>query len=376
MRSLALFGSGVVLAFCCVCSVVLRLCFSFLVCWSLTNVVKKWVDKKSGYSSFMLYPRALAVAGGNENEYWAWKCFKDMSDDNVEVVKLITICWLDVQGKFEISELSPEVDYEIVFIVRLAKGCSGWELPNTLKLSLPNGQVRERHVCLYEEPKGQWLELNVGNFRTTKGDKGEVSFNFSNTGGHWKCGLLFKDVQGKFEISELSPEVDYEIVFIVRLAKGCSGWELPNTLKLSLPNGQVRERHVCLYEEPKGQWLELNVGNFRTTKGDKGEVSFNFSNTGGHWKCGLLFKGNGSRVVALTMVVMVVVVFVNVVIVVINGGNGCGSGDSGSKVVVVYSGCRSDSSSGGNDGGGVVVVAVTVLVATAVVLGVIRWWNG
>ncbi|GMP42097.1 hypothetical protein CsSME_00011952 [Camellia sinensis var. sinensis] len=153
---------------------------------------KKWVDKKSGYSSFMLYPRALAVAGGNENEYWAWKCFKDMSDDNVEVVKLITICWLDVQGKFEISELSPEVDYEIVFIVRLAKGCSGWELPNTLKLSLPNGQVRERHVCLYEEPKGQWLELNVGNFRTTKGDKGEVSFNFSNTGGHWKCGLLFK----------------------------------------------------------------------------------------------------------------------------------------------------------------------------------------
>jgi hypothetical protein len=97
-----------------------------------------------------------------------------------------------VRGKLNVSELSPEVVYEIVYVVKLTKGASGWEFPILLRLSLPDGRVQERLVSLLEKPRRQWIELNVGNFQAKNGESGEVSFDIYQHGGHWKNGLIIK----------------------------------------------------------------------------------------------------------------------------------------------------------------------------------------
>ncbi|TXG66478.1 hypothetical protein EZV62_007753 [Acer yangbiense] len=154
-------------------------------------VEKKWIDNKSGCHCFMLYSRSLYITWGH-SQYWTWNCFKETSDDNIEVAKLSHVCWLDVRGKFRISDLSPGIVYEVVYVVKLTKGASGWEFPITLRLSLPSGEVRDRQVSLLEKPRGKWIELNVGNFLTRTGETREVCFDIYQHGGHWKTGLIIR----------------------------------------------------------------------------------------------------------------------------------------------------------------------------------------
>ncbi|CAL5330979.1 hypothetical protein CsSME_00011959 [Camellia sinensis var. sinensis] len=152
---------------------------------------KKWIDEKFSCNCFTLYPRSLFVTWGTRVEYWDWKCFKETSDENVEVAKLNAVCWLDVRGKFNMSELSPGIVYEVIYVIKLTNGASGWELPIVLRLSLP-GKLQERQVSLLEKPKGEWLELNVGNFQTQDCENGEVCFDLYEHGGHWKRGLIIQ----------------------------------------------------------------------------------------------------------------------------------------------------------------------------------------
>ncbi|KAK3198274.1 hypothetical protein Dsin_021689 [Dipteronia sinensis] len=152
---------------------------------------KTWIDKKSGGHCFMLYPRSLYITW-NSHPYWTWNCFKETSDDNIEVAKLLAVCWLDVRGKFKISDLSPGIVYELVYDVKLTKGASGWELPVTLRLSLPSGEVRDRQVSLLEKTRGKWIELNVGNSLTQSGETREVCFDIYQHEGHWKTGLIIR----------------------------------------------------------------------------------------------------------------------------------------------------------------------------------------
>ncbi|XWS42784.1 hypothetical protein CRYUN_Cryun16bG0044100 [Craigia yunnanensis] len=97
------------------------------------------------------------------------------------------------------------------------------------------------------------------------------------------------------KILDLSPGILYEAVYEVKLTKRASGWELPLKLRLSLPNGRVQERQVSLLQKPRGQWMELNVGNFYTEEngetGETVEVCFDLYEHGGHWKSGLVFRG-------------------------------------------------------------------------------------
>ncbi|ESR50574.1 hypothetical protein CICLE_v10033500mg [Citrus x clementina] len=132
---------------------------------------KRWIDNKSGYNCFMLYPRSLYRCHWSNRQYWDWRCFKETSDENIEVVKLICVCWLDVSGTFKISDLWPVVLYELVYV--------------------PFG----------EKPRGQWIGLSVANFLTdqniygsssSSSETAEVSFNLTQIAGHWKSGLIIK----------------------------------------------------------------------------------------------------------------------------------------------------------------------------------------
>ncbi|XP_024956243.1 protein PHLOEM PROTEIN 2-LIKE A1-like [Citrus sinensis] len=146
---------------------------------------KRWIDNKSGYNCFMLYPRSLYGCHWSNRQYWDWRCFKETSDENIEVVKLICVCWLDVSGTFKISDLSPGVLYELVYVVKLTNAPYGWEAPVILKLTLPTGKVQNRQVSLLEKPRGQWIELSVGIFLTDQNIYGQIA-------GHWKSGLIIK----------------------------------------------------------------------------------------------------------------------------------------------------------------------------------------
>ncbi|KAL0008332.1 hypothetical protein SO802_009834 [Lithocarpus litseifolius] len=106
---------------------------------NLHGSLKKWGDKLTGYKCFMLYARSLYITWVNR-EYWTWDCFGEIG----------------------------------------------------LQLSLPNGRVQERQVCLLEKPRKQWFELNVGNFQSKDGESGEVCFDLFGHGGHWKNGLIIK----------------------------------------------------------------------------------------------------------------------------------------------------------------------------------------
>ncbi|OMP01888.1 Phloem protein 2-like protein [Corchorus capsularis] len=94
------------------------------------------------------------------------------------------------------SDLSSETLYEVVYDVRLSEGASGWELPINLRLSLPNGTVKERQISLFQKPRGEWIELNVGKFRTGKkgesSETQEVCFDLYEHGSHWKHGLVVR----------------------------------------------------------------------------------------------------------------------------------------------------------------------------------------
>ncbi|XVF56730.1 hypothetical protein PTKIN_Ptkin06aG0143700 [Pterospermum kingtungense] len=159
---------------------------------------KTWEDAKSGQKCFMLYARSLYITWGARDEYWIWNSFKDTSEENIEVAKLRQVCWLDVRGKLKLSDLTPRSSYEGVYVVKLTKGASGWELPIKLRLSLPNGRVQERQVSLLHKPRGVWMELNVGNFCTEEeingdtGDTREVCFDLYEHGNHWKTGLVIR----------------------------------------------------------------------------------------------------------------------------------------------------------------------------------------
>lgn len=105
------------------------------------------------------------------------------------------MCWLEVHGTFQIEKLSPGFVYEVVFLVMMKDPAYGWEVPIKLRLTLPDGKSQEHEENLKEKPKGQWVEIPVGELRTSTGNSGDIQFSlYEYHGGLWKRGLLIKGV--------------------------------------------------------------------------------------------------------------------------------------------------------------------------------------
>ncbi|KAL6134348.1 hypothetical protein ACLB2K_066580 [Fragaria x ananassa] len=93
------------------------------------------------------------------------------------------------------AELSAGIDYEIAYKVKLTAQATGWELPITLDVRLPNDtKVRRRQYSLFERPKEEWIYLVGGHFKVKKGDTGEGRFDLSGRGGWWKTGLIIQGI--------------------------------------------------------------------------------------------------------------------------------------------------------------------------------------
>ncbi|CAM8927179.1 unnamed protein product [Rhodiola kirilowii] len=108
---------------------------------------------------FTVYARDLSITWSTDGQFWQWLPEKDMRDILIEVAKLENVCWLEVHGKFEMSKLSPNVLYEVGFIVKMEELAYGWEVPVNLRLTLPNGRKQESKVNLMEKPEGHWIQI-------------------------------------------------------------------------------------------------------------------------------------------------------------------------------------------------------------------------
>ncbi|CAM0879624.1 unnamed protein product [Alopecurus aequalis] len=159
---------------------------------------KYWVDEKTRHNCFMLLPRGLHITWSEDPKYWTWQPLKEGSDAEAETeaVALQNVCWLEVNGKLELSHLTPGVTYEVAFEVMLKDPAYGWSTPVNLRLKLPDGTMQQHKENLQEKPRGKWLKLKVGEVKPQKGQNGEAEVSmFEYEGGQWKRGLLIKGIK-------------------------------------------------------------------------------------------------------------------------------------------------------------------------------------
>ena len=114
---------------------------------------------------------------------------------SVDVAELLNVCWLEVGGKFETKKLSPGTLYEVAFEIMLKDPAYEWEVPVNIRLTLPNGNKQEHKENLMKKPRGEWLEIPIGEFVTSPENTGEIEFLiYEYEGGKWKRGLVIKGV--------------------------------------------------------------------------------------------------------------------------------------------------------------------------------------
>ncbi|KAI3455833.1 hypothetical protein Pfo_012496 [Paulownia fortunei] len=159
------------------------------------NRKKYWVEKESNRNCFILFARDLSITWAEDNRFWHWPLLKESSDECLPVAELLNVCWLEVNGAFEMANLSSGTMYEIVFVVMLKDPAYGWEVPVNLRLILPDGSRQEHKENLMEKQRGQWIEIPAGEFKSSAEKVGQMEFSlYDYEGGKWKRGLLIKGV--------------------------------------------------------------------------------------------------------------------------------------------------------------------------------------
>lgn len=160
------------------------------------RTMKHWVEKESKKKCFMLYARGLSITWAENDSYWQWVTQKDAPSDEapVELAELLDVCWLEAHGRFDVSKLSPETAYEVVFVILVQSWGYGWEVPVNFRVTLPDGRKQERVENLREKQMGDWIEIKAGEVSTSEYKEGEMEVSMFEYGGHWKSGLVLKGV--------------------------------------------------------------------------------------------------------------------------------------------------------------------------------------
>ncbi|KAK9156286.1 hypothetical protein Sjap_003766 [Stephania japonica] len=117
------------------------------------------------------------------------------SNTMIEMAELRSVFWLEIRGKLNRSYLSPQTNYEVVFIVKLNREAYGWDRPVTLKRVQPNGKVQQQQVTLENKKREQYIEICVGEFNSGHDEKGELEFALlGNKSYIGKSGLTIRGV--------------------------------------------------------------------------------------------------------------------------------------------------------------------------------------
>ncbi|XP_065621401.1 uncharacterized protein PHLOEM PROTEIN 2-LIKE A4 [Quercus suber] len=131
----------------------------------------------------------------SDNLNLTWSCSDEYSED-IEVAVLLGVCWLEIKGEIRTIDLSPGTVYEVVFVVKMLDEdwceCNMWNYSVTLTLILPHSKKVTHDENLEEKPIGKWFEIQVGEFKMTPENVGEISFQLGEFSSDWKCGLVLK----------------------------------------------------------------------------------------------------------------------------------------------------------------------------------------
>ncbi|WOG85473.1 hypothetical protein DCAR_0104662 [Daucus carota subsp. sativus] len=136
--------------------------------------------------------KELSIVWGSDCRYWKWVSKKyPISPQPLEVAELITVCWLQIDGKYSATNLIKGVKYGVYLAVELSDNlCMNG--PVTLKLTRPNGTTEEHKEDLTTKPKNTLVGLKVGEFCNTApcGCENIVKFSMNGCDGTtWKTGL-------------------------------------------------------------------------------------------------------------------------------------------------------------------------------------------
>ncbi|KAI3796882.1 hypothetical protein L1987_39569 [Smallanthus sonchifolius] len=198
-----------------------------------------WLHKFSGKKCFMLAARDLSIIWGDTPRYWRWISVPESRF--AEVAELISVCWLEVRGRINTSLLSTDTKYAAYLVYKTTPHTYGFEChPAEVSVGL-NGiesQTESQIKTVFLDPDRQrheydqtlpgrrrmgmfghlrrmgsrfntgppqdglkhredgWLEIELGEFYTEKGQEGEVEMSVLEVkGGNWKGGLIIQGIE-------------------------------------------------------------------------------------------------------------------------------------------------------------------------------------
>lgn len=120
-----------------------------------------------------------------------------------------------MRGKLNTTKLSPGIQYEVVFVVKLQAKAYGWEVPVNLKLNVPHAsENRWSKVNLTDKAREHWIEIPVGDFTASPKNLGTSSFHCMNMIRDGRLDLLSKVLSfGQFTNNLAYEQRDDVLVF-------------------------------------------------------------------------------------------------------------------------------------------------------------------
>lgn len=194
------------------------------------------LDKKTGKKCYMLAARDLSIIWGNTPRYWRWISVPDSRF--TEVAELISVCWLEVNGKVNTSVLSTNTKYASYLVYKSTSKAYGFDSqPAEVSTGIHGVETEKKTVFLDPEashrcennvgpgsrlgifgrlirlgsqtltsgsarlngpkmrPDG-WLEIELGEYFNERGEEGELDMSMMEVkGGNWKGGIVIQGIE-------------------------------------------------------------------------------------------------------------------------------------------------------------------------------------
>ncbi|XP_010521507.1 PREDICTED: F-box protein PP2-B11-like [Tarenaya hassleriana] len=160
------------------------------------------LERSSGKKCYMISPRALRIAWGDDPRYWRWISLPDSRFE--EVAELDIVWWFDISGRMDTSLLSDNTLYGAYLVFDLTPNAYGFReaVESTVKTA---DNIQHSRVYLSQNPRGEggsrrdgWSEAKLGCFFNGGGggDEGEVEIRLCETRNlHAKEGLIVHGIE-------------------------------------------------------------------------------------------------------------------------------------------------------------------------------------
>eukprot|EP00268_Persea_americana_P013745 TRINITY_DN16107_c0_g1_i1.p1 TRINITY_DN16107_c0_g1~~TRINITY_DN16107_c0_g1_i1.p1 ORF type:complete len:181 (-),score=47.55 TRINITY_DN16107_c0_g1_i1:219-761(-) len=156
--------------------------------------------ERNGPKDYRLLARKLHITWSDDSRYWKWTFPPESRFP--EVAELMKVCWLEIKGNINASELSPKTKYKVYLVLKFGRRVSGLDILPA-ETSVKVGSHESSGIAFLQQamkpradgqvPQARsdgWLEIEMGEFFNDGGD-GVVEMSFKEVrGGHWKSGLI------------------------------------------------------------------------------------------------------------------------------------------------------------------------------------------